>query len=374
MRFGKNVIVGVLSFFLAPAVYSFELGSFEVTPVATVKEQYDDNITSDHTDVLSDFSTLLSLDLEGVRETKTETLKIVGSIDQEIFTKEHDFNNTSQGVLAKYKKEFSAYDRLTVDNTFTHADKPTSLDDEFGRVAGRYDYFKNTFKLGGEHDFTEQLTVKGRYVADYYDPSKTGLKSSMLHKPGIEAAYALNSRTIGSLFYDYSNYAYEPGGTATKHTTGAGVRRFFTSQIYLDVKGAADYINTITRDNTIKAMYFVGLTNEFDETTQGGISFTKSSDFRYSSSALFESWRVTASWGRQFTERMRFNIAAFTGIGEDVQSGSEEKFNGVITGLEFEVSRNVKLGVDYAFRQRDAEAADQDYDKNTVTMGITVKF
>ena len=48
MRFGKNVIVGVLSFFLAPAVYSFELGSFEVTPVATVKERFDDNITSAH--------------------------------------------------------------------------------------------------------------------------------------------------------------------------------------------------------------------------------------------------------------------------------------------------------------------------------------
>lgn len=373
MRYRNKFIVGVLSFFLAPAVYSFELGSFEMTPVATVKEQYDDNITSDQTDVISDFSTLLSIGLEGIRETKTDTLKIVGNIDQEIYAQENDFNNTSQDVYVKYKKELSAYDRLTVDNSFTHADKPTSLDDEFGRIAGRYDYFRNIFKLGGEHDFTEQLTVKGRYVADYYDPSLDSLKSSMLNKPGIEAAYALNSRTIGSLFYDFSNYAFEPGGTAIKHTTGVGVKRFFTSQIYLDVKGAADYIKTVTRDNTIRGMYFVGLTNELDETTKAGISFTKSSDLRYSSSDLFESWKVALTWGKQFTERMFLNVGAFTGIGED-QSGNEEKFNGVITGLEYEVNKNVKVRLDYAFRQRDADAADQDYEKNTVSMGITIRF
>ena len=373
MRYLKGVTFGAIGVFCAPIVYAFQLGVFDLNPTAVIQEKYDDNITSSSTNVKKDLITLISLGLEGVYETKADSLKLKGSVDQKVFAKESEFNNLSETFSAKYKKEFSQYNRITVDDSFTHADEPTSFNDEFGRTAGLYDYYKNYCALGFEHDFTEQFTGKFKYASEYYNPSRDDLSNSILNKPGAELDYAFSSRMIGSLYYDYSNRVFDPGGTVSTHSTAAGLRRYLTSQIYVDAKAGTDFIRTIDGSNTIRPNYFIGLTDEIDEITTAGISYVRDYGVSSTSNQLFNSWRIILTWGKQLAQRVYFNCGAFTGAGK-FNSGTKEDLKGASLGLDYEIRSNVKANLGYTFTRRNSSAFGQDYDKNTVTLGITIKF
>jgi|CXWL01.1.fsa_nt_gi hypothetical protein len=373
MRNLKLITFGMLGALCAPAVYAFQLGTFDLSPTTTIQGQYDDNITSSGTNAKSDFITLITLGLIGGYETKADSLKLKGTITQKVFAKEHDFNNVSEFLSAKYKRELTQHDRITVDNSFTHADQPTSFEDEFGRTSGRYDFYKNSLALGLEHDFTEKFTTKFKYAAEYYDPSLDSLSNSMLNKPGVELAYAFGSRTVGSLFYDYSNKVFEPGGTVSVHSTAAGLRRFLTSQIYVDVKAGTDFIHTIEDNDTIRPNYFIALTDELDETTKAGASFSQSYGVSGTSSELFNSWRFALTWGKLLTERLHFNCGAFTGAGKYI-SGTKDDLIGSYLGFNYEIRKNIKANMDYTYIRRNSSVAGQDYDRNIVSLGMTINF
>ncbi len=369
-----NVIaLCVLGAMCSPVVYAFQLGGFDIKPIIALQEKFDDNISSASSNVKSDFITLLSLALEGIYETKVESLSIKGTVEQKIFAKENDFNTTSEFVNMKFKRELSQFDRLTMDNNFTHADESTSFADEFGRTSGRYDYYKNFCTLGYEHDFTEQLTGKLKYSNEFYDPTIKTVSDSVLNRPGLELAYAFNSQTIASVFYDYSNRAFNPGGTVSIHSTAAGLRQYLNNQIYVDLKAGADFIKTIDDQDTIRPNYSAALTNEINETTKAGISLSKSHTDSFSSSDLFDKWSVSLFLGKELVRRLYLNAAAFTG-GGSFATGSKEKFYGINLGLDFEISKDMKVNTGYTFIRRDSSVTGQDYDKNTVLLGLTINF
>lgn len=357
-----------------PAVHAFQLGAFDIKPIAKIIGMYDDNITSAENDVKRDFSTLFSFGLEGLYDAKTESLKFSGVINHEVFAKEDDYNNTSEDLNLTFKKEFSAYDRIVVDNKFTHADQPRSFEDEFGRSAGRYDYYKNYFTTGFDHDFTEQFTVKLKYANQFYDPSIKTASNSRMNRPGLQADYKFSSKSIGSVYYDYHNYAFDPGGTATKHAPALGWRQYFTEKVYADIKAGFDHINTVTDSSTTQGNYSAGLFHELTETATAGILFSKSHDFNYYSSDLFDNWRVSMFLAKQISERISMNLGLFSGGGKFIQGGTKETFNGASVAAGYDINENVKATISYMISQRDSSAAGDDYQKNTVSLGLTVKF
>ncbi len=374
MRKLRKFAFCIISILCAPAVYSYQLGIFEIKPFVTVEGRFDDNITSAETDVKDDFSTFFKLGLEGVYESKTESLTFDGSIDQELFAQEDEYNSTSQYLDLEFKKEFSSHDRILVKNSFTHAERPRTLADEFGTSAGRYDYYLNKFALGYDHDFTEQFAVKLKYANQLYDPSISTISSSMLNKPGFQADYKFSSRTIGSVYYDYHNYNFDPDGTAHKHSPAVGVRQYLTEQLYADIKAGSDFIRDANDDDSVHGNFSFGLFNELDEATQAGIIFAKEHSFNYDSSDVFDNWRVSIYGNRQVSQRVSLGGVLFSGGGEFEQSGTKQKFNGVGVKASYDINKNVKATLDYMFSRNDSSSAGDDYKKNTVSLGIMVKF
>lgn len=373
MRNLKAIAVGMVCVLCPVQVHAVQIGTFEVTPTATLQEKYDDNITSSETNKRDDFITLLSVGLKGERETKTDALTLKGTITQEIFAQEEGFNNLSQLLSARYKKEISEYDRLTINNSFTHADSPINLQDEFGNEPGRYDYFRNYLYLGMEHDFTERLMLKTKYEMTYYDPSQREINHSILNRPGAQLEYSFGPKTTGSLFYDYYNKYFKPGGTVIIHSLAAGARRFLTEQLYVDLKAGPDFIQTADNDETVKPNFYVALVDRINETTDAKISFSKSHEPGNYNSDLFDNWQIDLYGGKLLTQRLYLNLGGFVGSGE-YASGVEEDFKGAYAGLIYEFTDNLKGTVNYTFSRRDASIAGQDYDRNTVAMGVTVDF
>lgn len=374
MRQLRKFAVCIIAVLCAPAVYSYQLGIFDIKPFVTVEGRYDDNITSVETGKKDDVSAFFALGLEGIHESKTQTIKVRGVIDQEAFAREDQFNSTSQYLDLDYQKEFSTYDRLTLANEFTHADRPRSLADEFGITAGRFDYYLNKFDLGYAHDFTEQFTFQLKYANQIYDPSVSTSTRSTLNKPGLQADYQFNSRTTGSLFYDYHNYYFEPGGTAHRHSPGVGVRHYITQQLVADIRGGGDFISDTSHNNTTHPSFSFRLVNEMDETTQAGVIFAKAHTFNYDSSDVFDNWTVSIFGNRQVSERVSLSGVLFSGGGEFDRTGTKEKFNGAGATAGYDINKNVRATLDYMFSRNDSSSAGKDYQKNTLTVGITVQF
>lgn len=369
----KIFVLMLLGAVSSPLVYAFQLGTVDIKPFVSTQEKFDDNVRFTNANKQSDWITFLSLGLEGKRETKVDNLSFKGTILQKIFAKENDLNGLSELLGLTYKRELSPYDRLVVDNNFTRADEATSFQDEFGRVAGRYNYYKNFLKLGFEHNFTEQLTGKVRYANEYYNPSLNTLSDSVLNRPGVELAYAFSSQTIGSISYDYSNRVFDPDGTVHIHTTQAGVRQYLSKQLYVDAKAGINQITTINDHHTTRPNFIMGIYNDVDPTTQLGLTFTRTYDVTYSSSDLFNNWNANLFWAKQLTPRLYLNLSGFTGSGT-FETGVKEKFNGVNATLDYEIKENIKSNLGYSFSRSDTTQVGRDYDKNTAFLGITVEF
>lgn len=374
MRKLRKLALSVITLLCAPAVYSYQLGIFDIKPFVTVEGRYDDNITSVETGEKDDVSAFFVLGLEGTHESKTQTIKISGSIDQEVFAQEDNFNSTSQYLDLDYKKEFSSYDRLTFANEFIHADRPRSLADEFVTTAGRFDYYLNRSDLHYGHDFTEKFSLQLKYTNQIYDPSVSTSSNSSLNKPGLQADYQFNSFTTGSLLYDYHNYNFDPGGTAHRHSPAVAVRQYLTEQFYADIKAGSDFIRDTNNDDTAHPNFSFGLTNEMDETTQAGLIFVKEHSFNYDSSDVFDNWRVSIFGNRQISERVSLNGVLFSGGGEFQQSGTKQKFNGLGVTAGYDINTNVQATLHYMFSRNDSSSAGDDYQKNTVSLGMRVKF
>ena len=154
-----------------------------IRPRGELRQAYDDNITLANDNEKDDFVTTLLAGLDVGYEGKTQTLTLSGDIKQQLYAREAGFNNLSEALRLNFNQEFSRYDRLRVTDSFTHADEPTSFEDDFGRTAGRYSYYRNTFNTEYTRDISRQISVQGHYGNESYNASR-GRRQGLDAAPG----------------------------------------------------------------------------------------------------------------------------------------------------------------------------------------------
>ncbi|MEK7308734.1 MAG: hypothetical protein AAB089_06660, partial [Nitrospirota bacterium] len=238
---------------------------------------YDDNITRTNSsdNKKGDFTTRLALNLGVKYEGKTRTLDFTGRINRDIFTTNHNFNNTSEKLELNFQNELSKYDIIRLKNTFNHAYEQSSFDDTFEGAEGRYAYYKNQFNLDYTRDISKQFTVIARYANEINELSREGSKDSYLNTLGFEADYIYSADTVFFMLYDFSKRTYNEAGDISIHTVAAGIRRYITKQLYFDGTGGVDFITSF-EDTKDTGEYIQGsLTDELDENTAISLSFTK---------------------------------------------------------------------------------------------------
>lgn len=360
---------------IAPASgFAYKVGDVDLKVSAGVTEGHDDNITRSKYNLKSDSITTVSVGLSAFYEGKLQSLSVSGNIWQNIYRRYSGYDYTAENLSAVYNRELSRYDRVTVRDEFTHSEDPTSFEDEFGRTAGRYSYYTNTFGVDYTHDVTSQLSLIGRFSNYGYWPSRSDLSDSFQNQIGVEADYAVSSRTITYATYDHVRRDFYPGGESSFNMFGAGVRQYITKQLFADLRTGINFINAYNERSFAKPYYSLTLTDDLDETSRASLTVAKQYTTNNSTSDLFDQWQASGSFRKQIFERLAGQANAFYGQGEYSNLRIDDNFVGASVQFDYAILHNTKANVQYSYSATNSNLDDRDYIRKYVGGGIKVEF
>ena len=357
-------------------VFAFPYKGLDIKVGGTVSEMYDDNITRTNSsdNKKGDFTTRLALNLGVKYEGKTRTLDFTGRINRDIFTTNHNFNNTSEKLELNFQNELSKYDIIRLKNTFNHAYEQSSFDDTFEGAEGRYAYYKNQFNLDYTRDISKQFTVIARYANEINELSREGSKDSYLNTLGFEADYIYSADTVFFMLYDFSKRTYNEAGDISIHTVAAGIRRYITKQLYFDGTGGVDFITSF-EDTKDTGEYIQGsLTDEIDENTALSLSFTKRKQTISYREDFFDSWRISGLFKRQLLKRLGCSLSGFYGKGEYKSLNLTDSLRGANIAFSYELRKNLRGDLTYTYTDKDSTDKALGYTKNVISSGLTIEF
>jgi hypothetical protein len=354
--------------------YAFKVGDADVEVTGSVSETYDDNITYIKDDPKDDFIANASVGMKAKFEDRMRSLELNGHVTQQFFKEYSSFNNTSEDLSVNFLNDFSKFAHLALSDTFTHADEPRSFEDEFGRTAGRYSYLKNKFNAVFSKEVRKQLTLSARYGNEAYVYSRDDLSDSYLNSFGLGGDYAFSSKTIGSLSYDFSQRAFDPGTSANTNTLSAAVRQYFTNQLYFDGRSGVEFIDAYNGSNYTKPLLYAAITDEFTETTRGTIAYTKQYYTNSSTQDLFNYWQISSNITRQLFPRLAMNFSGFFGEGEYTSLSITDELKGISAGFTYDIMKNIRGNLSYSYSATTSNQSDREYTKNAVTVGMQIVF
>ncbi len=378
--FGNDRLDLTITRFLDALSYNYKGFDIKIEGVS-IGEEFDDNITLADKDELEDFITNAGLKVGVIYEGKTRSLELIGNINNQTFAKNDIFNNITQDVTLNFTNEFSKYDRMSLKNVFSHSEAPLFSRDEFfeeeqfgERGGGRLDYFKNRFNVNYSRDFAKQLTITTRYANDIDIFSGVDRPSSAQNRAGLETAYSLSPTTIFFFTYDFAIREYEDQGNISINTIATGIRQYITKKLYFDGRTGLDFIDSVDDKSPTRGLIRSALTYQIDRDLKASISFQKSNNADSYSPSLYSGWRTSASLTRQMLERLRFSLLAFYGEGKSLSGDFEQKLLGANSSLIYDISKNLKGNLTYAYSQSDPNIETSGYTRTTVFLGLTAGF
>ncbi len=346
----------------------------EIKPQGSLSEAFDDNVTFANANERSDFITNLLLGIRMDYQGRTEAFNISGSLKQQIFAKESDFNNISQKMDASYQKELDKYNRITINNRFNRQENPSSFEDDFGRRSGRYAYYRNSFDIEYERNFSKRVTAKGRYGNQLFGASDNSITNSFENNVGFEFNFIQSSSTYYLLGYDFYIRNYDSAGSLMVNAFSGGVKHFLTKQLYLLARAGVSIVESVNGDSSAQPDIFVSLVDDLSETNTVSLTYEKRNLPSSFSADIFDSWRVSLGLRRRLLARMRMNLSVFLGEGDFKTLGTSDTQTGVKSQLNYDLSKNTVSFLSYTFAEVNSNISSRDYKRNLVELGVKVLF
>ena len=372
--FLRNLLFAVICLTVAVPANAAALLGFDVDVTSSASTGYDDNITQDNDNELSDSVTKLSAGIGAKQEGETYDLDIDGTFTQHLYASHSSLNNNAQNVNIALRKEISKYDRFSASNRFVHAEDTGGFDDDFGRTSGRYSYWRNRFHTDYERDLSKHVLVKGYYGNEFYAASRDNSNDSTMHHIGADGFYILNSSTAYILGYDFTTRHIDNNGSAQVHTIATGARHFLTKQLYIDGRVGVSFVDGYSGSSTSEPNVVVALSNDFSETDSASISYRKTSMPTTDTAAIWDSWRVALSFARQISKRLDGGVSIFYGEGEYDAFSIDDQQTGVSARLNYDIKEDVTAFLAYTYSEVDSNLDSRNYARNRVEAGVRMTF
>ncbi len=371
---GPLLIFFIAFLLISRSACAFDLEDLDFDVNASASESYDDNITQTHEDEQKDFITNLSFGLGVQSERKLGSFDLTAKIIQQLFAKYSGYNKLSENLILNLKQEFSQYDRISLNDVFTHSYESITFEQAFGRPPGRYSHFRNRFNFGYTRDIARQISLTAKYGNEINAFSREDVSNSFQNKAGLQMEYFPNATNILTSSYEFTSRNFDPGEDIYTHSVAAGLRHYLTNQLYFDGRGGMDFINSYTNKNYTKAFIQASLTSDIDEETRASISLARRRDTYAYSEDLFDYWKASGTFRRQLFKRLGFSLSGFYGKGEYVVSNITDKLRGVGIGFSYDLSKNLKGSFNYTYSSVDSTVDTREYTKNRVFLGLTMEF
>ncbi len=354
--------------------------------LADVAEVYDSNVTFRSENRIDDLITELTGGLETVYTGRKHFLSVIGKVRQQIFAENSDFNNNAQFADVDYNYDITERDKIRFFDDFSHAEEPSSFDEDFGGVDGRFSRVRNSATLEYTREISKQFSMAGRYGNSFDLLSRSDLRDSVVNRGGIDANYFLSSASMFSLFYEFIHRHFSgsstPTATGTDSASNAGIhefmggyRRYFSQQLYGDVRAGVGVVDDFGRDTLIKPVFSAALTTDADERTQLRLF---AFEYRASTSSfedsVFTSWRFSTGIRRELTKKLSGELGGFFGMGEYETQDREETLFGATLRLKYELSERWAVMGGYSTTIRDSSRKTLDYVRHLTFVRLAWKY
>ncbi len=353
--------------------YPFPYKGWDIKINGSVAEKYDDNITFTNENKKEDFITRLSLGLALKHEVKTRTMDFTGRINRRIFAGYRNFSNTSEDITLSFRNEFSRYERIKLNNVFTHTYVPVDFEEAFGRTEGIYSSYTNRFNLAYTRDLTKQFSFIARYANELKMVSREDLNDSYLNRLGVAAEYIPGVTT--TLFFSYhfaERVLFRNAEDVYTHTIVTGIRKRLTRQAYFDATAGIDYISN---DNAyIKPVVQVSLTDEIDRKSVARLSFKQKYQTYSDMESHFSYWQTSGFFRRQLFKKLSCALSGFYGQGKYVPLNITDRLVGARIAFNYDLRKNLKGNSIYTYSDKDSTKDGRRYSKNTMFLGLTAEF
>ena len=359
---------------MSSRVDAYEIGGFEIKPVASVSETYDDNVTYVKNNQKNDWITGLGAGLDIAKEGKTSQWQLTGSITEHLFANNRDFNNTSEDFSFNHQRKISDTESLSVVDSFSHAEEPRSFSEAFAAVVGRYSYDWNRFNVEYLRTLNKQSSVIFRYGNEVYKSSAKDVINSIQNKNGIEWDYSLNPTSVLLGSFDFSLRDFDPGSYALFYKPALGINKSLTRQVSMESRVGADFIQDAFGKKQTEPNIFVSLRSRPDVLTQMSFYFAKRYDTNRNDSDLFDFWQVEWMLQRNLTKRLVVALSNFYGNGRYVASDIKEKFQGVTPSLSYELPQNTQIILSYSYSHVTSHDETREYLKNMFFLEFKANF
>lgn len=364
----------VVFFMPARKGFCFPAGDGELKFNARLSEYYDDNITYADVNAVSDAVTRLAVGLNARLEGKLEAFESALNVSHEFYARHSIYDNTSEDFTARYNRELSKFDRISLTETLRHADEPSSFQEAFTTTPGRYQYLRNNFGLSYTKDISSQFALSFNYANEGYWRTRADLSNSFLNRWGMEGRHSVSSATILLCSYNYLIRSFDPGTSAKTNDLSVGLIQYITKQLYMDINGGLDLISSYNNEDYVRGHFSFSLTNEVDENTSARLSFIKRYEANDSTEDLFNNWRIFGSLQRRLLERLSGALSGFYGSGTYETSDITDNYIGVNTAFTYDFMPDIKGDVSYLYAETSSDRADREYAKNRITVSVRVNF
>ncbi|MES2708374.1 MAG: outer membrane beta-barrel protein [Verrucomicrobiota bacterium] len=247
------------------------------------------------------------------------------------------------------------------------------------RRADPYLYGSNSTSLA--YSWTRRFSTVTSYTfsgIDYQDNERAESQNYYQHLISEEFRYAFTKTTTAALTYRYAIAEYDDGyGDYTSHYLLTGLDHSFSRKTYGSFRVGAEFRD---RDNGGDATnpYFEGtFTHSVAKNTTinwfGRLGFD---DSDVSGSSERYSFRTGLSARQQFTARLAGNLGL--NYVHDEYDFSDGSYNNdivaVVVGLDYQFYRNLILNAGYSFTTCSSDNDFSEYDRHTVSVGVTARF
>lgn len=372
-----------------------------------ISENYNNNITfaSDEENKVEDFRTMLNLGLDFQYQGKTRFIGFSGKARRQIFEEESDVTSSSENIAVTFNNEFSKYDRISLQNLYTHTQEPGSsqgdfdinacrdyyansgltasqieskcneFSEEFGRFKGRFDSHSNNLYFSYSRYISETFDMSANYGYGQNWSSEEGTNDSESNSGGIRLNYKYSEPTAFLLSYNYQISSYDEGDDITRQSIKAGILQYITRRLYFNGSIGEDIVSSGANSISLGAT----LTSEMDENTMASLSYTQGTEISSNQEDTFKNWQISSNFTRLLMEDLNSSFSLFYGKGEYSASEVTDTLSGAGLNVAYEFWRskrgaNIKGNLGYSYSQLDSTDEDRSYTRSSVNSSLTLAF
>jgi len=183
----------------------------EVTPIFSIKEEYNDNIffadDDDITDEEEDFITTLSAGLRLLHRSEKSELLFNGRFDRLIYGENDSLNDHENFLNGNASFDITPHFRLLAGADYQRRTRRDRELDEAGLLVNTNEpSYRQHYGIGGEYTLTENTQFSLGYYFDRNDYDDPGSYDTKYHGVDFGLYHFLSAQTIGRLILGFVTY------------------------------------------------------------------------------------------------------------------------------------------------------------------------